>query len=159
MTDALADIGSLRITLPGDVVRPSSDDGLGMTTHEDSRLRACLDLRWRPGGETVREHLERTAREAYDATKEAKMPVRRPLLRGPGEPRHDEPRIPGFGICNHPEHGTVVWIVEGEIIDGKAIGRCVRHHPRIDEIAADMAAAYSISLEDARARVLGGVGL
>lgn len=48
-------------------------------------------------------------------------------LRAPGAPRQDAPKIPGFGICSHPEHGTAVWLVEGLIIDGKAIGRCGKH--------------------------------
>lgn len=48
-------------------------------------------------------------------------------LRAPGEPRADTPKIPGFGICDHPEHGTAVWLVTGLIIDGKAIGRCEKH--------------------------------
>ena len=54
-------------------------------------------------------------------------------LRAPGEPRADTPKIPGFGICDHPEHGTAVWLVEGTVIDGKVIGRCANHvhaHPR-----------------------------
>ena len=48
-------------------------------------------------------------------------------LRAPGEPRADTPKIPGFGICDHPEHGAAVegravngpdiWVEEGEELD------------------------------------------
>lgn len=48
-------------------------------------------------------------------------------LRAPGAPRADSPKIPGFGVCSHPGHWTAAYLVEGEVIDGQAIGKCARH--------------------------------
>ncbi len=49
-------------------------------------------------------------------------------LRAPGAPRKGDAAVPGYGFCTHPEHvGPPAWLVEGEILDGHAVGRCAKH--------------------------------
>lgn len=58
-------------------------------------------------------------------------------LRAPGEPRASDPSVPGFGICDHPEHWSAAWIVEGAVVDGQAIGKCAKHAsiiPGVDDL-------------------------